>query len=89
MVRQRRIKSRIIHKKNEDGVLLEDPMEVENRLVNHFKSSFVDTNPMDVGFILNELQKVDLHKLSHNQCLELNRPITNLEIEDTVFQLGP
>ena len=44
---------------------------------------------MDVGFILNELQKVDLPKLSHNQCLELNRPITNLEIEDTVFQLGP
>ena len=28
-------------------------------------------------------------KLSHNQCLELKRPITNLEIEDTVFQLGP
>ena len=55
MVRQRRIRRRIIHIKNEDGVLLEDPMEVENRLVNHFKASFVDTDPMDVGFILNEL----------------------------------
>ena len=55
VVRQRRIRRRIIHIKNEDGVLLEDPMEVENRLVNHFKASFVDTDPMDVGFILNEL----------------------------------
>ena len=55
VVRQRRIRSRIVHIKNEDGILLEDPLEVENKLVNHFKASFKDTDPMDVGFILNEL----------------------------------
>ena len=64
-------------------------MEVKNRLVNHFKASFEDIDQIDVGFILNELQKVEMPKLSHNQCLDLNRPITNLEIENTVFQLGP
>ena len=40
VVRQRKARSRIVHIRNEDGTLLEDPMEVENRLVNHFKASF-------------------------------------------------
>ena len=44
VVRQRRIRSKIVHIKNEDGILLEDPMEVENILVNHFKASFEDTD---------------------------------------------
>ena len=89
MVRQRKARSRIVHIRNEDGTLLEDPMEVENRLVNHFKASFEEIDQIDVGFILNELQNVDIPKLSHNQCLDLNMPITDLEIEDIVFQLGP
>ena len=78
-----------MHIRNEEGTLLEDSMEVENRLVNHFKASCEDTDQISVDFILNEFQKVDIPKLTHNQCLELNRPITNLEIEDTIFQLGP
>ena len=66
MVRQRRARSRIVHIRNEDGTLLEDPMEVENRLVNHFEASFEETDQIDVGSILNVLQNVDIPKLSHN-----------------------
>lgn len=89
VVRQRRAMSRIVHIKNEDGILMEDPMEVESRLVNHFKASFEDADKIDVGFILNELQKVEMPKISHNQSLDLNKPIINLEIKNNVFQLGP
>lgn len=72
VVRQRRAMSRIVHIKNEDGILMEDPMEVESRLVNHFKASFEDADQIDVGFILNELQKVEMPKISHNQSLDLS-----------------
>lgn len=72
VVRQKRAMSRIVHIKNEDGILMEDPMEVESKLVNHFKASFEDTDQIDVGFILNELQKVEMPKISHNQSLDLS-----------------
>ena len=56
VVRQKRARSRIFHIKDEDGLLLEDPLEIENRLVNHFKSSYEDTTLLSVDSILSELQ---------------------------------
>nr|POE48221.1 putative glycosyltransferase [Quercus suber] len=88
VVRQRRARSRISHIKDEEGLLLEDPMEIENRLANHFMSSYEDIALLSVDSILSELQTIDIPKLSHQQCLEMNRLVTNLEIEDTIFQLG-
>ena len=89
MVRQRRARSWILHIKNEEGILIEEPKEIENRLVNHFMASYEDTDLHSVDYILNELQTINIPKLSHQQCIDLDRPITTLEIEDTVFQLGP
>ena len=89
IVRQRRARSRILHIKDEEGLLLEDPMEIENRLANHFKSSYEDIALLSADSILSELQTIDIPKLTHQQCLEMNRLVTNLEIEDTIFQLGP
>ena len=89
VVRQRRARSRILHIKDEEGLLLEDPLEIENRLVNHFKSSYEDTALLSVDSILSELKSLDIPKLSHQQCLDMSRPVTSREIEDTIVQLGP
>ena len=37
VVRQRRARIKIVHIKTEDEILLEDPMDVKNRLVNHLR----------------------------------------------------
>ena len=89
VVRQRRARSKILHIKDEEGLLLEDPLENENRLVTHFKSPYEDTALLSVDSILSELQSFDIPKLSHQQCLDMSRPVTSWEIEDTIFQLGP
>ena len=89
LVRQRRARSKILHIKDEEGLLLEDPLENENRLVTHFKSPYEDTALLSVDSILSELQSFDIPKLSHQQCLDMSRPVTSWEIEDTIFQLGP
>ena len=89
VVRQRRARSKILHIKDEEGLLLEDPLENENRLVTHFKSPYKDTALLSVDSILSELQSFDIPKLSHQQCLDMSRPVTSWEIEDTIFQLGP
>ena len=89
VVRQRRARSKILHIKDEEDLLLEDPLENENRLVTHFKSPYEDTALLSVDSILSELQSFDIPKLSHQQCLDMSRPVTSWEIEDTIFQLGP
>ena len=43
---------------------------------------------LSVDSILSELQSFDIPKLSHQQCLDMSRPVTSWEIEDTIFQLG-
>ena len=55
VVRQRRARSRILHIKDEEGLLFEDPMEIENRVANHFKSSYEDIALLSVDSILSEL----------------------------------
>ena len=66
---------------------MDNPLEIENRLVNHFKSSYEDTTLLSVDSILSELHSLDIPKLSHQQCLDMSRPVTSWEI-DTIFQLG-
>ena len=65
MVRQRRARSQILHIKNEEGILIEKPKEIENRLVNHFMASYEDTDIYSVDYILNELQTINIPKFSH------------------------
>ena len=54
-----------------------------------FKSSYEDTTLLSVDSILSELQSYDIPKLSHQQCLDMSRPVTSWEIRDSIFQLGP
>ena len=68
---------------------MDNPLEIENRLVNHFKSSYEDTTLLSVDSILSELHSLDIPKLSHQQCLDTSRPVNSWEIEDTIFHLGP
>ena len=65
VVRQRRARSRILHIKDEEGLLFEDPMEIENRVANHFKSSYEDIAFLSGDSILSELQTIDIPKLTH------------------------
>ena len=89
VVKQRRARSKILHIKDEEGLLIEDLLEIENRLVNHFKSSYEDLALLSVDSILSELQSLNIPKLSHQQCLDMSRLVNSWEIEDTIFQLGP
>ena len=55
VVKQRRARSRILHLKDRDGNLTENPKDIENILVNHFKMSYDATSPTSVESILEEL----------------------------------
>lgn len=89
VVKQRRARSRILHIKMSDGTNTEDPVEIENILVNHFKSSYQDSTTVGFDSILASLSTLPIPQLSTQQCSLLNRPITNEEIKNTLFQLGP
>ena len=65
MVKQRRARSRILHIKDGEGNFTDEPVEIENILVNHFKSSYRDSDISSVDNILNELQSLNVPKLSH------------------------
>lgn len=65
VVKQRRARSRILHIKDGEGNLTNEPVEIENILVNHFKSSYRDSDISSVDNILNELQSLNVPKLSH------------------------
>ena len=55
VVKQRRAWSRILHIKDGEGNLIDDPMDIEDILVNHFKSSYEDQSPSSVESIPQEL----------------------------------
>ena len=64
-------------------------MDIEDILVNHFKSSYEDQSPSSVESIPQELQSLHIPQISSQQCSTLTRPVTWSEIEETIFQLGP
>ena len=67
MVRQKRARSRILHIKNEGGILIEEPKEIENKFVNHFLASYEDKDLHSVDYILNELKlSISLNFPSNN-----------------------
>lgn len=63
-------------------------VEIKEILVTHFKHSYEESISNSVDNILLELQALQIPKLATQQCHDLNKPISSLEIEDTVFQLG-
>lgn len=72
MIRQRRARSQILHIKYEEGILIDEPNEIENTLVNHFMESYEDSGIHSVDSILNILQTINIPKLYHQQCNDLD-----------------
>lgn len=89
MVKHRRARSRIIHIKNSLGIFTNKPKEIKTILNEHFKDNYENINNISVEDLVKELQDLPIPTLSTQDCTFLNRPISCLEIEDIVFQLGP
>lgn len=88
VVRQRRARNRILQFQKPDGCLTEDQGEIKDILVRHFKQSDEVSIHTEVDQILEEIRTLPIPKLSSHQLSLLDSPITNEEIEFTVFQLG-
>lgn len=84
-VKQRRAKNRILQLKTAIGNVTKNPMEIETTLVYHFKKFYKGPVSGDLDFILEEIAPLPILQLSDQQLTLLNRPITNEEIETTVF----
>ena len=85
VVKQRRARSRIFQIKNDQGLLTDILEEIENILTSHFRKSYENYNNTSVDDIIHELENLPIIALSEQQCSMLNRPISNIEIEETVF----
>ena len=88
LVRQRRARTRITMLKKSDGQQVDDLNEIEALLVDHFKSQYNESDSKDVHSILGEFEGLAIPKLDHNQKQNLDRQVTDAEIEEAVFQLG-
>ena len=88
IVNQRRARNRITLLKREDGSNTNNIEEIENLLVKHFKDRFYEPNSYSFDSILENLSTIRFPKLSQQQVLQLDSPISNDEIEMVVFQLG-
>lgn len=89
IARQRRARNKILQIKTMEGNFSEDPLVIENTICSHFNLNFSNPVERDHSSIFEELLSLPIPTLSPHQLDYLNRPITNDEIEFTVFQLGP
>ena len=85
---QRKARNRITLLKREDGSNNNNIEEIENLLVKHFNDRFYEPNSYSFDSILENLSTLPIPKLSQQQVLQLDSPISNDEIEMAVFQLG-
>ena len=88
VVRQRRAKNRILQIKDSTGNTIEDQMEIETILVEHFRNCFENKSQANFHSVVQELQALPVPFLSDQHRLLLDKPITPAEIENTIFQLG-
>lgn len=51
--------------------------------------SYESNNNTSVQDTIHKLEALLIPVISEQQCSMLNRPISNVEIEETIFQLGP
>ena len=89
VVRQKRARNRIMQIKNDLGCFTENPNEIEAIFTNHFRSYFQNSIQSSFDSIVQELQSLPIPSLlSPLQLASLNKPITTLDIEEFVFQIG-
>lgn len=72
-----------------DGNQLKELGDIENYMVDHFKNHYNETNPRLVQELMRDLENLEVPKLDSFQRNDLDRPVTDDEIEWVVFQLGP
>ena len=89
MVKQRRSKNRILHIKDERVVLIDKLEEIENIFLDSFKRSYSGSSNLTVDDILHELQGLPIPILSEHHLQSVNLGISNREIEEALFQMGP
>ena len=89
MVKQRRARSRILQLKNGQGIFTDKLEEIETILNDHFQENYECRDNISVEELVDELQGLPIPTLSTQDCSLLNKPISSMGIEDTVFQLGP
>ena len=89
VVKQRRAQSRILHLKTVDGNTIEDLKVIESTLMEHFRNQYVEVETKPIQTLLEELATLHIPKIDQHQQSYLDSPITDVEIEKAVYQLGP
>ena len=75
--------------KTTDGSKLKEIGDIEYYILEHFKNQYSETSTKSVQDLMKELESLEIPKLDSAQRNNLDRPVSNEEIEMVVFQLGP
>ena len=81
--------NRIIQLKGHNGDSVEDLVEIEKLLVDHFKELYHESEFRDVQSLLKDLKSLPIPKLDQSQQHWLDRPVIDAEIEWAFHQLHP
>ena len=87
VVKQRRARNKILHIKDDQGKFTDKPDEIETILSCHFRENYVRNN-ISVEDLVQELD-LPIPTFYDQDYNLLNKPISNMEVEDKGFQLGP
>ena len=89
LVKQRRARNRILQIRIADGSMLEELGDIEYYILEHFKNQYSETSTKLVQDLMKELESLEIPKLDSAQRIDLDRLVSNEEIEMAIFQLGP
>ena len=89
LVKQRRARNRISQIRTADGSILEALGDIECYILEHFKNQYSETSTKSVQDLMKELESLEIPKLDSAQRIDIDRPVSNEEIEMEAFQLGP
>ena len=81
LVKQRRARNRILQLRKTNGNLTEDLSEIESMLLDHFKDQFKENDTKSLPQLIKELASLLISKIDHHKKEELERPVTDVEIE--------
>ena len=71
-----------------DGSKLKEIRDIEYYILEHFKNQYSETSTKSVQDLMKELESLEVPNLDSAQRNNLDRPVSNEEIEMVVFQLG-
>ena len=72
-----------------DGSKLKELGDIKYYILEHFKNQYSETSTKSIQDLMKELENLEIPKLGFAQRNNLDRPVSNEEIEMVVFQLGP